>query len=257
MSSEVQAAFASLAVFMARTRATFGILTDEVTSIIVDCRYTEDFDRPALVFTQTIAEFELRILIAACLYNAAQEWHMVRISAFPPLQWVLGALNDPVALEQSAETLSIEHRRWFADFDLYTMQRVPELWQRFCMWREDAQTAAQGHPLLAGATVCFEPHGFSRRCGLLRSPYPQYPIPSETTDIIKGGRPRRNRNKTLDSLLTTRDKLTITVLEVKRQGPEQFSQVFFGRLDGCEEIFCIKLYDERLFPIPDIDDMGS
>ncbi len=242
---------------MHKTGALFGILTDETTSVVVDSRETDGCNIPALLFVVTTAEFELRVLIATCIYEGAQEWRMTQLYPNPPLQWVLGALYDIEILNQAIPDMDLQCRRWFADFDLYTMQRVPELWFRVCQWHEDVQTAALKNPLIVGSTIRFEPNGFERRSGLLRSPYPSFPLPSETINIIKGARPRRARNKTLDDLLRSCEEVSLTIVEVKRAAPDQFSQVFFGRAEGCDEVVCIKLFDERHFPIPEVDDFES
>lgn len=248
---EVQTAFISLTAVMGKTRAVFGILTDEISSLIVSCRASMSIqDCPKLASAST-AEVELRRLIATLIYDAASRWGMVKIRFTPPLCWVLGALYDKKVLEDAANTLDIRHRRWFADFDLYSMQRVPELWDRFSEWRRDIQEAGLQHPLLPGSTIRFEPDSFTRRSGLLRSPYPLFPLPPDTINTIKYERPRRTRNAILDDLLRVSGELSLTITEMKRSGRKCFSQVVFGRVTGCDETFCIKLYDERYFPIPD------
>lgn len=242
---------------MNKTNSLFGILTDETTSIGVDCRKANGYKIAALLFVDGTTKFELRVLIAACIYEGAQRWRMIRLYTDPPLQWVLGALYDSDVLNQAVSNMDLQGRRWFADFDLYTMQRVPELWYRFYQWREDVQEAGLKNPLTAGSTLRFEPHGFERHSGLQRSPYPFFPIPSDTVAIIKGGRPSRTRNRTLDNVLGSCEEVSLTIVEVKRAAPGQFSQVFFGRVEGCDEVVCVKLFDERYFPIPEVDDFES
>lgn len=236
---------------MEKTRAVFGVLTDEMSCLVASCRDSESIqDYPSLANVST-SEIPLRLLIANCVYDAAKRWEMVEILSHPPLAWVSGALYDQKVVEDTVNTLDVRHRRWFADFDLYTMQRVPKLWDRFVEWRRDVQEAALRHALVPGSIIRFEREGFTRRSGLLRSPYPLFPLQSNTVNIIKGGRPRRTRNKELDNLLRSSKELSMTVVEKKRSGPKSFSQVFFAHVAGCNETVCIKLFDERYFPIPD------
>ena len=167
-----------------------------------------------------------------------------------PFMPVLGALSGPSPPLPSDEDIAT--KRWFSDFDLYTMQRQPDLWYKFCNWRKHAQDTALKHPLLPGTMMTFEPNAFSRQHGLLRSPYPMHPIPSDT--LASATSRRRTRNTALDRILSAADTSSFIITEVKIAGPDHFSQVFFGRVVGCEELLCVKLFDERYFPIPRVHD---
>lgn len=122
---------------MENTSAAFGILTDEISSLVVSCLEStsiQDFPRFSHV---SAAGTPLRPLISTCIYDAARGWRLAKIVPLPPRSWVLGALYDSAVLEDTTRTLDVQHRRWFADFNFYTMQRVPELWDRFAEWRRD------------------------------------------------------------------------------------------------------------------------
>lgn len=44
--------------------------------------------------------------------------------------------------------------------------------------------------------------------------------------------------------------LTFTITAMLSGGSKKYSQVFSGRLEGTEEEVCLKLLDERYFPVP-------
>ncbi|KAJ3543546.1 hypothetical protein NM688_g5841 [Phlebia brevispora] len=251
----VYSTFASLIREIRETKAAFGILTDEITSFVADFRYRWDlpYGMPRLSVISS-PEVELRFFLSLCVYLEADAWCLTDLYEEEPDAIVLGALNDPGAFDTSLELSHHVNKKWFSDFNLYTMQRVPQLWFQFSLWREYVQKEGLKHPIVTGSSITFEPGGFARRHGLFRSPYPYHELPKDTIDSIFGSRDRRWRNATLDEIISSSDSTTVVITRAVRTGPKHFSQVFFGRISGCNEIVCVKLFDERYFPIPDMYD---
>ncbi|KAJ3541496.1 hypothetical protein NM688_g6075 [Phlebia brevispora] len=247
-------AFHTLMITIENTRAVVGILTDEKTSLIVDylsCCYDEDLPMLTSVSTSVTG---LRILISSFIYAEADAWDLVRIHPFAAPRLLQGTALDKTSLKDLLDDSQVRKKRWFSDFDLYTMQRVPEFWYKFADWRRHVRDEGLKHLIGAGMTITFEPDAFARRFGLLRSPYPYRTLPQETTDSILTHRERRPRNATLDAAIRSSEDVTLVVHEPIRIGPEHFSQVFSAYVTGCNELVCVKLFDERFFCIPEVDD---
>ncbi|KAJ3518818.1 hypothetical protein NM688_g9387 [Phlebia brevispora] len=245
-------AFRTLMTAVQNTRAAVGILTDELTSLFVDylpCQYDEDLPELVMVPPSTT---DLRMLISSLIYYEANSWNLVRIHSTAARRFLHGAHMDEAFLKSFLDTFQVESKRWFSDFDLYTMQRVPELWFKFASWRQRVQEEGLKHLVSSGMSITFESDGFPRRHGLLRSPYPHRPLPQETVDSVLTYRERRPRNTTLDEIICKSRHTALVVQEAMRTGPEHFSQVFSAYVPGCSELVCVKLFDERFFCIPGV-----
>ncbi|KII95536.1 hypothetical protein PLICRDRAFT_96971 [Plicaturopsis crispa FD-325 SS-3] len=144
------------------------------------------------------------------------------------------------------------NRRSFEDFDLYTMQRNSNALDEFLHWKEIAESHALNAPLVPGTTLAVKPSAFFARHALLRSPYPPGAPPRETLNVVtQHHRPRCTK---LDDILATEPTPTFEITSVVRSGPNHWSQVFFGRVRGSSQLVCLKLFDDRLFHLPDLDD---
>ncbi|KAF7794241.1 hypothetical protein EIP86_005373 [Pleurotus ostreatoroseus] len=229
-------------------RAMYAVLTDELTHVTVSFQHcTLDTSMPYLSI-ESAEDLQLRLRIAAGVYNAAADRDLVRNASESP-HYVEGTLNDP----RREASYNPEEKKWLSDFDLFTMQRDSDLWFECACWHEKVQQEALSNPVSVGSNISVEPGGFARRIGLLRSPYPTQPLPQDTIGIFRS-RTKRPRNEALDRTLGSSQYLTMTIVDTVRTGPRQFSQVFIARLSGCDETFCLKLFDERHFPIPWIRD---
>ena len=83
-----------------------------------------------------------------------------------------------------------------------------------------------------------------------RSPFPNPCPPQETLDIV--ARYPCSRDATIDEVIARASQinnhLSFEVIDVKCAGPDYFSQVLFGKLEGMDTAICVKLFDECLFP---------
>ena len=248
-------ALAGLMTLSHNTGATYAVLTDELTSVILTFNQCKDITSIPFLTVKLSTDVQLRLMIAACIHYVAATWGLVRISSSGDSHPVQGALNEPSSFYRHDETCQLAERKWLSDFDLYTMQRVSEVWWNCYLWHEKAQKDALKKPIVEGSQILFEPRGFERRCGLLRSPYPTQHIPKETADVLTRWTSRkRPRSHVLDEILGSPQVVTLTITKPVRTGPRHYSQVVYGRIEGCDEIFCIKLFDERFFSIPWADD---
>ncbi|KAJ3538426.1 hypothetical protein NM688_g6522 [Phlebia brevispora] len=229
-SPKVNACFAPMVHAVRKTTVVFGILTDESTSFVVDfsTHFFLPVSIPRLAVIST-SKMELRFLLALCIYVEANFWHLTHLYAYHPPMVVQGALNNQDLLDTGQNSNRLDkHRKWFSDFDLYAMQRVPELWFRFSLWRRHAQEEGLKHPITIGMSITLEPGTFARQHGLLRSPYPCHELPENTINSIFGPEGRRPRNVILDGYVSSSAPVAIRITQ--------------------------PLYDERYFPIPDMYD---
>jgi hypothetical protein len=88
-----------------------------------------------------------------------------------------------------------------------------------------------------------------------RSPYPNHKPPGETLDIVT--RNTRPRHTDVDTLLETNAHTKFTITQIIRISRNAFSQVFLGHLAGSSRQICLKLFDERLFPMPEYPDYND
>ena len=83
-----------------------------------------------------------------------------------------------------------------------------------------------------------------------RSPFPNPCPPQETLDIV--ARYPCSRDATIDKVIAwasqINNHLSFEVIDVKCAGPDYFSQVFFGKLEGMDTAICVKLFNKCLFP---------
>jgi len=85
-----------------------------------------------------------------------------------------------------------------------------------------------------------------------RSCYPSHEPPRETLDIVT--RTKRPRHTDVDVLLDTNVSTKFMITHIIRTTRNGFSQVFLGHLEGSFHQICLKLFDERLFPMPEHPD---
>jgi hypothetical protein len=71
-------------------------------------------------------------------------------------------------------------------------------------------------------------------------------------DIVT--RAKRPRHTDIDLLLETSTNTKFTITHVIRTSRNAFSQVFLGHLEGSSRQICLKIFDERLFPMPEHPD---
>lgn len=237
------------------THGAYGILSDEISSVVVDQRYG-NINASRMALSRVLSKnIPVRVVLAWCIHSEAKAWDFCILYRLPQVRLYRGALDDPNkgSYTQDIDQL-VASKKWFSDFDIYTMQRVPKAWSQFCAWHRHINQAAITHPVSPGTKFLIGPHEFSSRHMLHRSPYPFTELPQDTVDSVMHD--RRPRNDSVHNILSTQTSPTFTVLEIKSGGPEHWSQVFYGHIEGCEEVLCLKVFDERYFNIFSEDDIG-
>lgn len=190
-----------------------------------------------------VTEFTVRMALAFFILS---EVEMLELFYFPELRTyhlVQGCLDHEIpGISKSVGAIPSPKR--FRDFDYFALQRDKNLWHRFCEWKTKASRAAK--VLQVGLMLRVECGGFNRYHPVIRSPFPNQPVPQDTLAIV--ARAKRDRVTALDTLLVPNTKHSFNITRVIRAGPKMFSQVFVGTLNGHE--LCLKLFDERFFPTP-------
>ncbi|EMD39312.1 hypothetical protein CERSUDRAFT_122712 [Gelatoporia subvermispora B] len=181
----------------------FGILTDEITSVVIMARY-------------------YRTRYPQGLYANGLWPTLLRRGTVPQVVPTVPDLDD-----------AIKNRLTFQDWDHYVLQHSRE----------------ETGDILTGSGS----HEFASLYFTVRSPFPKLKLPPETlSEVTRWSRPRSQR---ADQILhgycnrATLVHFSFVVTNIRRSGNNSFSQVFYGTLDGSTEPLCLKLYDERFFPV--------
>lgn len=206
--------------------------------------------------------YPLRMIIAGLIYDVVVKLRVCSLHQFPAFMPCQGCLNKPrdvPAVDTGAISLPCQIRNiaygktCFRDFDLYTLQRVPAAFDIFCAWKNQVQSQAEGYPILPNAELQVDWNGFQTNHQRWRSPYKLHDVPSSTLEIVT-----RRKGARDDFIDANRQNAKFSITEVKRSGRNKFSQVFVGHLvtdkGTTSQPICLKLFDERLFPIPERPD---
>ena len=238
-----------LGALCAEASCPFGIITDGQQSAVLNYSQCSLEDS---AFSVEIVSTLVRVIIASFIHRVGRLSGLCSFSGLPSLVPCRGALFKSV--QETAQT-----ERCFRDFDLFTMQRSKDVYQKFCEWKHllHSKTELLRPGALLGVKCNIMHIGQYEACSIIpwRSPYPNHTPPRETLDIVT--RTRRPRHTDIDILLDTNPYTNFTITETIRTSRNAFSQVFLGHLDGSSRQICLKLFDERLFPMPEHPDYGD
>ncbi|EMD33088.1 hypothetical protein CERSUDRAFT_87415 [Gelatoporia subvermispora B] len=229
--------------------APYGILTDEVSSVVFKIRHHRLRNGLDPLYCQAVPveEHPVRYLLGALIHGigcpqglyADGLWPTLRRGAFPRTVPTVRDLDD-----------AINNRHAFQDWDQYVLQYSREEWELFKEWKSTLAGQARLRPIRTGdILVCSGSREFASLHFTMRSPFP--PLESLSA-ITRWSRPRSREAERIlhtqcDSTIT--DGFSFTVTDVRRSGDNSFSQVFYGTLNESEAKLCLKLYDERFFPL--------
>jgi hypothetical protein len=228
----------------------FGTITDGQQSAVIN--YTESEPEHGAFVVNVVTE-PVRAIIASFVHHVARRSELCSFDDPAPLVPCRGAINQSVEnTAQSARDTS-QAERCFRDFDLFTMQRNPIEYNRFYEWKRSLQstTALLDTGAVLDVKCNIMPHdGRYEACSIVpwRSPYPNHKPPHETLDTVM--RIERPRHTDIDTLLDANSTTKFMITQVIRTSHNGFSQVFLGHLGGSSRQICLKLFDERLFPMP-------
>ncbi|EPQ50415.1 hypothetical protein GLOTRDRAFT_133969 [Gloeophyllum trabeum ATCC 11539] len=239
------------------TEATYAIITDEVRSLVLRSNVDLETDIDAEIF---VAEkVSIRQIITHFVYRETREKGLCVLDyvSSDPVWSGVTASRNPRPLPR------LLLRRSFEDFDVYTMQRDKLAWDDFMIWwkiyDEEAGISGMapwnlqpGTRLPASQLRIFGEGGHQVWIPQGR---PFIPIPFETKAlVVRRYRPREDH---LHHLYAGRvhdpnsQGHSFEISSAISAGRAQYSQTFLGRFDGEGPLMCLKLFDERFFPLPE------
>jgi hypothetical protein len=227
-----------------------GTITDGHRSAVID--YAKSRPERGAFIVNVVTE-PVRAIITSFIHHVGCRSELCTFDEPASLVPCRGAIYQPV--ENAVETIrdTPQTERCFRDFDLFTMQRNPIEFQRFCEWKRSVHSTSV---LLNTGAVLDVKCNIMPRDGRYeadsivpwRSPYPNHEPPCETLYVVK--RNERPRHTDIDTLLDASINTRFTITQVIRTSRNAFSQLFIGHLEGSSRQICLKLFDERLFPMP-------
>jgi hypothetical protein len=226
------------------------MLSDEAKSVLLKVQF---FDGDlALSSWRQRSEWPVRMHLAFLLWRDALKHRCLRLKNRPHVDHVQGALPSNLLLDK----MLAHSPSGMADFDLFTMERKPQLWKHFLKWKEVAQACASQHALRIG-TVLLLLSGKTIVSELpWRSPTPLWTLPDTDRSMVM--QHPRQRDEVAEGALASSDGLTFHVTHLARVEDDTYSQVVFGVLKKHNVVvsseMCLKLFDERRFPVGDYDD---
>lgn len=184
--------------------------------------------------------------------------------------------------DDSNKRLRIDWQQRFRDWDVCELERDRALYERFLVWKAAQHAEALANPLLPGTVLSVERDVIPRKLTPLRCPFAWVPVPDDCTASIS---PRRPRCQQVVDLLASNDPLVFRLTrdlreedgaavpsedddeweeeedsedeeEEEEEAETLYSLVWTGQLGSAlsgefvETELCVKLFDERLFPVP-------
>lgn len=223
----------------------FGFLTDEYKSAFFDFRNKSNPDDCVSVGVFTCKDWPIRTIMAKIIFVEFETWSWLtdllkKEKAKEAFQGPLNNLDYTEHMDDDRRVARmVQERHRFADFDMYTTLRDDRAWDDFCKWR--VQRAQNLPSLSPGKALVMEKDGFLRLAPLRSS----VPLQLQTTDLSPYQRPKNTR---VETLLARGGQFDFTIDQVIRQGT-YYGQVVLGRFKDTPDIVCVKLFDERMFPI--------
>ncbi|KZW02373.1 hypothetical protein EXIGLDRAFT_829268 [Exidia glandulosa HHB12029] len=226
----------------------FGIITDGVHTIFVRVMPSRHRLPPARdVCFQLVASSAYPL--AYCIFTV-MGYLSRRLQGFD--EQLSGAPNIGLSYNDPA--------REFRDFDMFHLEIDRVMYWKFLQWKNEMATRAlSALPRVGSVFAVHRRDVLSLENGMfppLRCNSPIWPL-SDATRLALDFR-LRPMNQDLCAILASQQPLAFDVSEIKQQGPNMWSQVYFGRLGisgepVVDEEVCLKLFDERLFPVPSLE----
>ncbi|OCH89109.1 hypothetical protein OBBRIDRAFT_794614 [Obba rivulosa] len=244
------------------------LLTDETMSAafdIVPSYYrSSEFDDPDddeyyNVEILSIDSFPVRYALAGLIHLHGLSMDIVYTGLRPIRRRLGAAIQHPLTVESLSDAFASRHS--FSDWDLFTMQRSRVEWELFKDWKQAIAVLALIHPYKKGDIIKLKTGAsLANHYVLVRPSLPETPLPLPPATLASVTMVSRPRDHVIDSLLANSaveehlSDIEFRVTTVKPAGKHAYSQILFGTLGDTKTKLCLKLYDERLFNIDDIDD---
>ncbi|OCH91447.1 hypothetical protein OBBRIDRAFT_803301 [Obba rivulosa] len=183
----------------------------------------------------------------------------------------LGLLTD----ETIMVVIKVQYSRFLDKSDIIYCEAVPvekhpvrfllaseQEFKLFQQWKSAVVDQAQARPVLPGDILTLaRSKEFSTLYFTMRSPIPKLELPSESLAVVtRWSRPRDLR---VDNILVFDTdsfagcNFSFLVTDIGRSDNDAFSQLFFETMEGSTTKLCLKLYDERRFPLSGMYDFET
>jgi len=135
------------------------------------------------------------------------------------------------------------------------MQRSFRRFEGFLDWYDEVRSPEHRRHLQIGDSLGVDVNEFSLHNFHLKPIVYTTTVPEDTSQYFEQ-RTHRPRANEVDDLLQTPTSATpsFKITKLVRTGEGKYSQVFFGELGNTGVELCLKLFDERYFMIPSVDD---
>ncbi|KAF7789172.1 hypothetical protein EIP86_000109 [Pleurotus ostreatoroseus] len=267
-SPEIYAAFTTLMDQIRLTEAAYGVLTDEITSLLIkqepNNSLAEDYD-PILICALPFSvlqtsKFSIGISILGSIFDDAEQRRWIR--KCPSSRDVIIS-QETAATRRPNSALLTGDQQWLSSFGNHAeIQSSAERRNSLISWHATVRTTVERDgPIESGTKVKFEPlvltsHGSAEHSlRPLRSSYPVQPFPLDTEKSVRADRQRRPKNQAFAGIHQSSGWLVVNrVLDVG----DYFSQTFLGQLsDVSQEQLCVKIFDERWFDVASMNLEGA
>ncbi|EJD47669.1 hypothetical protein AURDEDRAFT_183844 [Auricularia subglabra TFB-10046 SS5] len=226
------------------------IISDGKMSFFMEVERTafEEALSSAIVFGELIpaSTYPVIYLLLAAL-------SAVSYSLADPEPQTLGALGDTVP--QVCEDF-----QRFRDFDVYHLGQNSSYYAAFLRWKDRARARAVQNMPSRGSILAVhrtEPIPRKLTAWFCFEQYEPVPLPDSVSSSVCSR--KRPRNPIVEELLKFNPvPLPFEITDVLVQGAGShgegmWSQVYVGRLHGTDGLLCLKVFDERCFPVPDLE----
>ncbi|KAI0948932.1 hypothetical protein AcW1_008669 [Taiwanofungus camphoratus] len=231
-------------------KAPYSMITDEKLSVVLDHRDPDlrfKFIRDVI----PVEDLSVRMALATLLYIETQDMGLRVLSPFPIRHTFRGALNcTPQNVRGKNQGDQRKHavmvKRTLSDFDMYALYNSIEEREAFLVWKQEVAEQTLPPVLCPGTVLSAESHCFAKHHHILEPKDLHQTLPPDTEKSVT--RWSRRRASDVDTILK-HEEFSFEIEAVVQSGQRHYSQVFLGRVGGSEINLCLKLYDERFFPL--------
>ncbi|KAF8587127.1 hypothetical protein K439DRAFT_1659243 [Ramaria rubella] len=207
-------------------------------------------------------DYPLRLILASYLYEylgqdflGTNDWHLIQRS--------LGARTNP-AIDPPSDHDVFTTRKGLSDFDRYTLETDKEQALQFFRWQKMIHNTTSQNPPAEGNVWTAKTDGFGALHLPLQPGHPLENLPAATTEYLNST--RRPRPFGLTESLERSHHFDIQL--IRKLTPEDGSgwAMTFScniiNIDGCPVTspwpsLCVKVFDDRLFSIPEPEDLST
>ncbi|OCH83879.1 hypothetical protein OBBRIDRAFT_829750 [Obba rivulosa] len=230
--------------------APFGLITDQTTSLLLYTRQPHQKERWLIKILPT-NEYPITMVIGAIVHDELYLMRLARDTTQKLVSGMLAAVPATRLIEgpdrqlkhpDAPEVIGLTDWNW-GEFEFWTSRS-----QEFSHWRKKMRDEMANCRPYLNTVLKFVPRGFERT-HLLRRPRIPAPFPPEVDFSVNLRKRRKMEN--FDAIIGQSGPILFQVVAepVKTGSEGRFSHVLKGTIGGYPETLCLKLYDERKFPV--------